>query len=131
MHPSPSLPVRLPIPAPAPIRRPGQDRPCLLARWISLLLLLVSYHAAHGATLVAEDSEWRYFKGFTEASTPDTTAWRRSDFNDTTWSKGLGPFYYEDDTGYSGHTSLSDMRRNSSSVCLRNVFKLTNAASVQ
>lgn len=72
-----------------------------------------------------EDAEWRFFKGFSEASTPDTAAWRNPDFNDAAWLTGPGPFYYEDRaTGYTGNTLLSDMRGGYVTLFLRKVFDL-------
>ena len=47
------------------------------------ILMLVSLlcNCARSDVIVSEDSEWRYFKGVTEASSP-VTAWRLSDFDD-------------------------------------------------
>lgn len=81
-------------------------------------------------TIIAEDSQWRYFKGLSEASAPDPTAWRSLEFNDSAWSQGAAPFYYEDSSGYSGNTPLTDMRGNYSSIFLRHSFPITDPAAV-
>lgn len=86
---------------------------------------------ARAGVLVSEDSEWRYFKGLAEASSPDTTAWRSVDFNDASWLTGRGPFFYEDNTGYSGNTALTDMRGSYTSVFLRKTFAITNLSLFQ
>ena len=65
------------------------------------------------ATLAAEifprGASWRIFKGYTEATTPDPTAWRAIGFDDSTWTEAVMPvFYGESLTG----TSVDDMRNN-------------------
>jgi hypothetical protein len=79
----------------------------------------------------SESTEWRYFKGVTEASWPDTTAWRQVGFDDQGWPIGPAPFYYEDKaTGYTGNTRLSDMRGNYLAVFLRKTFPVPAPGSV-
>lgn len=96
-----------------------------------LILLLVSLlcNCAWSDVIVSEDSEWRYFKGVTEASSP-VTAWRLSDFNDAAWPVGRGPFYYEDSAGYSGNTALTDMRGGYTCIFLRNAFSVANPIGI-
>jgi hypothetical protein len=65
------------------------------------------------ATLFSTNAVWRYFKGTNEASSPDATAWRAPAFDDSAWSSGLAPFYYDTDTSASGDTGnmqLTDMQ---------------------
>mgnify|MGYP001580799683 CR=1 FL=1 len=101
--------------------------------YMALLLLLASLipGPARADVIVSEDSDWRYFKGLTEASAPDPGAWRLADFNDASWSIGRGPFYYEDSSGYSGNTALTDMRGGYTCVFLRRAFTVTNPAGLQ
>ncbi len=102
--------------------------------WTDLVPLVgvaVAFLAADRMALQAagfvEDSEWRYFKGLSEASTPDSTAWRRPEFDDSSWPVGKGPFYYEDKAvGYTGNTRLIDMRGNYLTLFLRKSFDLPN-----
>ncbi len=77
-----------------------------------------------------ENSEFRYFKGMTEASSPDPTAWRSVDFDDSAWLVGSGPFYYEDSSGFTGNTSLSDMRGRYTCIYLRKTFAVASPAAV-
>ena len=42
--------------------------------------------------LVSPDSTWRFIKGYSEASTPDTTAWRQLGFNDSAWATSQAAF---------------------------------------
>ena len=77
-----------------------------------------------------EDAEFRYFKGLTEASTPDTTAWRSVGFDDSAWLIGRGPFFYEDSSGFTGNTGLTDMRGNYSCIFLRKTFNVAAPAGV-
>ena len=78
----------------------------------------------------SDTTEWRYFKGATEASSP-ATAWRQVGFNDQGWPVGQAPFFYEDKpTGYTGNTRLSDMRGSYVTVFLRKSFQLPTPGSV-
>ena len=95
------------------------------------ILLLVSLlcHCAWSDVIVSEDSEWRYFKGVTEASSP-ISSWRSREFNDAAWPVGRGPFFYEDSTGYSGNTALTDMLGAYTCIFLRNAFSVANPAGI-
>lgn len=73
------------------------------------------------------NATFRYFKGRSEASSPDATAWRQVGFNDSAWAVGSAPFYYgESLTG----TLLNDMQGGYSTFYLRRTFVLTNLAAV-
>ncbi len=87
------------------------------------------YGSAGADVIVSEDSEWRYVKGLTEASTP-TSAWRLPGFSDTAWPIGRGPFYYEATSGYSGKTALTDMQGSYTCIFLRYSFNIANPALV-
>ncbi len=87
--------------------------------------------AARAAGSFPEDTEWRYFKGLSEASAPDPTAWRQPGFNDRSWAVGQAPFYYEDKAaGYTGNTALTDMRDNYLTLFLRKTFDVANPGRV-
>ena len=89
-----------------------------------------------GQLIFATNSTWKYFKGVSEASTPDPATWRTVGFNDDAWLAGAAPLYYEmfpapaNPYAYSGNTALNDMRGAYSSVFMRQAFVLTNLAQI-
>lgn len=86
--------------------------------------------SAGGATtsrLIEAGSEWRFFRGRTEASTP-TTAWREADFADGGWETGRLPLGY--DPALPLATELGDMRGAYTSVFLRREFTVSEAGLV-
>ena len=98
--------------------------------WVSLFGMMA--FAAHAATIFSTNSIWRYFKGTAEASLPDTGVWRAMAFDDSSWSTGAAPFYYDSDTsanGYTGNTQLSDMLGGYTCIFLRKAFVVTNVAA--
>lgn len=90
--------------------------------------------ACSGVVVVAPDSTWSYFKGFSEASAPDATAWRGVSFDDSGWLIGQAAFYYENQpasaTAFTGNTLLGDMFGGYSCVFLRQSFVLNNINDV-
>ena len=84
--------------------------------------------------LVSPDSTWRFIKGYSEASTPDTTAWRQLGFNDSAWATSQAAFYYENapgsPTAYTGNTVLTDMFGNYTCIFLRQAFVVSNVYDV-
>ncbi len=77
--------------------------------------------------LGANNSNWRYRKGTSEASNP-TTAWRQPGYVlDGTWLTGQTSIGYGDSDDL---TELLDMQNSYSSVYLRNTFMVDSAASV-
>jgi hypothetical protein len=82
--------------------------------------------SASEGELLAAQSTWRYFKAFSEASTP-VDAWQKPGFNDASWQSGAMPIGYGEDFIA---TSLDDMRGNYSSVYLRKTFQVENAAEI-
>src|SRR4051812_8320990 len=80
---------------------------------------------------------WKMFKGFTEGSSPDATAWRQIDFDDRTWSKGPAPFYYTStpteppfyDGGPVTGTVITDMLNNYTCLFIRKSFVISNAVA--
>ena len=83
--------------------------------------------------LVQSNSNWRLFRGYSEASTP-TDAWLQPGFDDSTWSNSLAPFFYGDpyDNPFAGITGtlLSDMQGNYSSIFLRREFTVDNLGAI-
>lgn len=77
-------------------------------------------------SLIAEDSQWKYFKGLTEPSSP-TSKWRQLSFNDNGWLSGNTPIGY----GPVVNTCLDDMRNNYSAVYLRKEFQVTDPADIE
>jgi hypothetical protein len=74
-----------------------------------------------------QNSNWRYRKGTTAASTP-TTAWREPEFAlDGTWLSGQTSIGYGDNDDL---TLLSDMQNGYTSVYLRNSFDIPSAAAM-
>ncbi|HTJ00841.1 MAG TPA: CotH kinase family protein [Dongiaceae bacterium] len=98
------------------------------------LLVVAVLISARAQTLFDTNATWKYFKGTSEASSPNPTTWRDIDFNDASWSTGAGPFYYENspgsDTAYTGNTDLTDMNGGYACVFLRQTFVLTNPAAI-
>jgi hypothetical protein len=90
-------------------------------------LLLALAPSVPAAQIFSTGAPWKYFKGRSEASTPDVTAWRRVNFNDSAWTTGNAPFYYGEN--FSG-TLLSDMQNGYTCVFMRRTFVVTNVADV-
>ncbi|MBI3416366.1 MAG: lamin tail domain-containing protein [Verrucomicrobia bacterium] len=93
--------------------------------WLALMPAMLS--SASAATLVSSNSTWKFFKGTTEASAPDSTAWRKTAFDDTAWPSGPATFYYgENFTG----TLVADMQNKYSTLFLRQAFVVNNLAAL-
>jgi len=94
------------------------------------LALAIASFSAGAAVLIPFDSQWKYQKGFAEASTPDPASWRTPGFDDSSWLAGQGAFFYENQPGggtsYTGNTDLTDMFGGYSSVFLRRTFVVNN-----
>ena len=95
--------------------------------WLFLVLCTfaaLSFPTA-AATHFTTNATWKYYRGTNEASLPDRTLWRSRSFNDSGWSEGVAPFYFDAGTGaspYIGNTLLSDMRGNYNHLFLRKSF---------
>ncbi|MHC4660021.1 MAG: lamin tail domain-containing protein, partial [Planctomycetota bacterium] len=76
--------------------------------------------------LISAGSQWRYFKGMEEPSTP-MAAWREIGFNDdpgsTNWLEGYTAIGYGEPSFIV--TNLDDMRYNYTTVYLRKIFNVT------
>jgi hypothetical protein len=73
---------------------------------------------------------WRYFKGTTEPTPSDLTAWTAVDFDDTTWISGASGFGYGGDCATQTGTTLSDMLNGYKSLYVRKLFRIDNPARV-
>jgi hypothetical protein len=101
-----------------------------MCRCILLLFACINVLPCVAGVLVAPDSTWRFFKGYSEASTPDTTAWRQLGFDDSAWVTSQAAFYYENNPGnpteYTGNTDLTDMFGGYTCIFMRQTFVVTN-----
>ncbi|MHC1765059.1 MAG: hypothetical protein AB9869_12285 [Verrucomicrobiia bacterium] len=100
-------------------------------RFLSLVVLGLMCMApakALATTLVPFESNWRWAKGSSEASTP-TEAWRGPAYDDDGWVSGAAPFYYGEPLA--GGTVISDMRNRYSCIFLRRMFTLQATDTVQ
>ena len=81
-------------------------------------------------TLIPPDAQWRFFRGYSEASSPDSSAWREVAFSDAAWESGFAGLYFENQpaspNAVTGNTLLNDMFGNYTSVFMRREFVLTN-----
>ena len=80
-------------------------------------------------TLIAEGDEWKYFKGTQEASSPDTTAWRLFDFDDSLWQTGQTPIGWGEPTSFLG-TTLEGMRYTYTSFFIRKKFTIDDLSAI-
>src|ERR1035437_7551558 len=101
-----------------------------------VLLLFASLHVLPcvGGVLVATNSSWRFFTGYSEASPPDASAWRQLGFDDSAWATSQAAFYYDNQPGsstaYTGNTVLTDMFGHYTCIFLRQRFVVTNVYDV-
>jgi len=104
------------------------------ARAMLLLLGCVIVTPSAAVVLVPQDNTWRYFKGFSEASVPDSSAWRELTFDEFGWATSQAAFYYENQPGsanaFTGNTALSDMFGGYTCIFLRRTFVLNNVNDI-
>ncbi len=75
---------------------------------LALFGILAAAMPSRAALLFNTNATWNLFKGRSEASSPDVTAWRQLDFNDSTWTQQApSPFWYGDT--FPGGTQVPDM----------------------
>jgi hypothetical protein len=101
---------------------------CLLPLCRAVVFVSLIFTHVYAEVVVPPSSSWKYFKGRTEASSPDTAAWRLATFSDVAWLSGNAPFYYGE--AIAGGTLLNDMQGNYSSVFLRRTFTIANLAQI-
>jgi len=80
-------------------------------------------------TLISDSSEWKYFKGTQEASSPDTTEWRELSFDDSHWPTGTTPIGWGEQDWFLG-TTLADMRYAHTSFFIRKKFTIDNLSEI-
>src|SRR5439155_3281523 len=96
-----------------------------LTRLLLAAVLLAETGSVEAGLIFNTNANWRLFKGRTEASTPDTTAWRRLNFVDSSFVDARAPFWYNvtgDSSTLSGGTRLSDMQNQYTCIFLRRTF---------
>ena len=96
---------------------------CLGPLFLAAALPLLADEAA----LVRVGENWRYLKGTNEASAP-VTAWRETDFDDTSWLTGRSGFGY---SGGDDATLLDDMYSRYTSLFARKKFILADPSEVK
>ena len=106
-------------------------RPLSFSRTLCLLMGLLAIVwgvSLRAVDLVGSGADWRYFKGVTEASSPDVTAWRRLEFNDTAWPTGPATFWYGD--VFPG-TQITDMQNSYLTLFFRREFSVLNPTDIE
>src|SRR5689334_15071050 len=85
---------------------------------------------ADAGLLFNTNANWRLFKGRSEASTPDATAWRNLNFIDTAFVDAPAPLWYGD--VLNGGTQLTDMMGASgyTTIFLRRTFVMNSLADI-
>ncbi len=83
------------------------------------------------STLVRSNANWRFLKGYAEASEP-MSAWRAPAFDDSGWSNSAAPFFFGDPYTNANNrgTLLSDMNSNYVSIYLRQEFNVESRGSI-
>ena len=102
-----------------------------LARWVAMATALLTGGLElqpAPVELVPATAVWRMRPGLTEASTPDTSAWRFPGFVDSTWASGVLPLSYGEGLG---GTPITDMQNQYTSYFVRTRFNLSSASAVR
>jgi len=97
---------------------------------VALLGALIGSAPATAAPvdLVPVGALWQRLPGSSQASTPDTTAWRRPGFSDAAWSSGPLPLFYGEDLSGS---LIDGMQGVFTSYFVRTRFSLASTADVR
>ncbi len=93
----------------------------------AILTILALPALADPVVYIDPGSTWRFFRGKTEASSPDPTTWRTVGFSDTSWESGPAPLGYGEAAIV---TEIDDMWDSYTSLFLRQAFEVSNAAVV-
>ncbi len=88
----------------------------------------VLLQSAELVPLVSTNASWALFKGRTEVTLPDITAWRTNGFNDAAFTNTPAPFTYGEGYGYG--TDLNDMVSQYGCFFLRRTFVITNLGQI-
>ena len=102
----------------------------MVKKLVFSLVLLFGFHGASPAALLFNTNapNWKYFKGRSEASTPDTAAWRQLSFDDSGFTTAAAPFWYGDVRP--GGTQLTDMQNQYTTIYMRRTFNVDNLEDV-
>jgi hypothetical protein len=95
----------------------------------ALLLATSAPVSSQTAVLVPADGPWRWLEGWSEASSPDPTAWRHVEFNDSAWPVNNAPFWYGDVQPAPG-THLTGMNGNYTCIFMRRTFTIVDPQTV-
>ena len=94
---------------------------------ILVAFLVVGTAESLAGTLIAKESQWRYWPG-DDAPSEVALAWTQVDFPDSSWRLGASPFRYGDGAG---GTVITGMRNSYSTFFLRRAFTVSSAALVE
>ncbi|MBM3883057.1 MAG: hypothetical protein FJ387_25630 [Verrucomicrobia bacterium] len=108
------------------LRRSGS---CVLLGGLLLGAWAPSSALSQGGVLVPTNAVWQYRKGTSEPSSP-VAAWRQPGFDDSGWSTGRAPFYYDTGNEIAGNTRLADMQNGYTSLYLRRGFSVGDPAAI-
>ena len=97
--------------------------------WLGVYFCLcsASVYAADSISLVRVTDQWRYFKGWSEPTSP-MNAWRQIGFDDSGWGLGYAGFGYGDGDDA---TTFDDMENNYASAYIRRTFTVENPADIK
>src|SRR6185295_1038631 len=101
-------------------------------RFNLFVISLLAFSAAfpgNADVVVPLDSTWKFLKGYAEASSPDPTAWRAINLDESTWLTLPAPFWYGDVQPSPG-SQLTDMQNGYTCVFMRRTFVLTNVNDI-
>lgn len=90
--------------------------------YAATLMCLLGTTSIFSAVVVDAGSDWRYFKGRTEASSPDRTSWRNLAFNDAAWVEAPAPFFYGDP--FTPGTVVNDMQSQYNTLFFRKKIQM-------
>jgi CotH protein/chitobiase/beta-hexosaminidase-like protein/lamin tail-like protein len=98
-------------------------------RFLAALCVFAFVVSLEGAVIFPIDSTWNFLKGFSEASSPDPTAWRAITFDDSGWTTAPSPFWYGEVQPSPG-TALTDMQGFYTCIFMRRTFVLNNVNDI-
>src|SRR5688572_9839722 len=100
----------------------------MLKKLVFLLALSCGFSAQSALLFNTNAPGWKYFKGRSEASSPDTAAWRQLSFDDSSWTTAPAPFWFGD--ALPGGTQLTDMLNQYTTIYLRRTFTVSDVSEV-
>ncbi|MEY2407526.1 MAG: hypothetical protein QOF48_196, partial [Verrucomicrobiota bacterium] len=103
--------------------------------WLLLLLASIASGGAATVSLIDTNAAWKWRRGNSEASLPNTGSWRNVGFADTEFVEAPAPFFYDTSAGgdtstLAGGTRIPDMINAYSTIFMRKTFVLTNPAAI-